>query len=167
MATTPSSTERQTDLRLADMDPEVTHSGSGDRFTVKFTMEGVDLRELQNLLAPRLAAVGVERISRFGMTMSLYGVEAGREGEVFHELESAIEDVNRLRESARDDRERSRSAAEAADARAEGRLEDVRDEFHAARESLHQRPHDELAGGRAPGSKTPRPDGSPSAGTER
>ncbi len=133
VATITPSTEPQADLRLADTDPEVTHSGSGDRFTVKFTMEGVDLLEMQNVLAPRLAAVGVERISGFGMTMSLYGVEAGREGEVFHELESAIVDVNRLRESARDERERSRSAAEAAEVLAEGRLEKVRDGFHAAR----------------------------------
>ncbi len=123
MATITPSTEPQADLRLANKDPEVTHSGSGDRFTVKFTMEGVALLELQNVLEPRLAAVGVERISRFGMTISLHGVEAGREGEVFPELETAIEDVNRLRESARGERERSRAAAEAADALAEGRLE--------------------------------------------
>ena len=143
MATIPPSTERQADLRLASKDPEVT-PGSGDRFTVKFTMEGVALRELQNVLAPRLAAVGVERISRFGMTMSLHGVEAGREGEVFHELATAIEDVNRLRETARDERERSRSAAEAADALAEGRLEKVRDGFHAAQDSRIKTQQDEL-----------------------
>jgi hypothetical protein len=135
MATITPSTERQADLRLASKDPEVTHSGSGDRFTVTFTMEGVALRELQNVLGPRLAKMGVERISRFGMTMSLHGVEAGREGEVFHELATAIEDVNTLRENARDERERSRSAAEAADALAEDRLEKVRDGFHAAREA--------------------------------
>jgi hypothetical protein len=146
MATITSSTERQADLRLAGTDPEVSHSGSGDRFTVKFTMEGVDLLELQNILAPRLAAVGVERISRFGMTMSLHGVEAGRESEVFHELETAIEDVNRRRENARDERERSRSAAEAADALAEGRLEKVRDGFQAARESGIEIHREELAG---------------------
>ncbi len=135
MATITPSTEPQADLRLANKDPEVTRSGSGDRFTVKFTMEGVALLELQNVLEPRLAAVGVERISRFGMTISLHGVEAGREGEVFHELETAIEDVNRLRKSARGERERSRAAAEAADALVVGRLETVRHGFHAARES--------------------------------
>jgi hypothetical protein len=123
MATSTPSTDSQADLKLADADPEVTRSGSGDRFTVKFTMEGVDLLELQTILRPRLAAVGVERISRLGMTMSLYGVEAGRESEVFHEIETAIADVNRLRQTARDDRERSRSATEAADAVAERRLE--------------------------------------------
>jgi hypothetical protein len=135
MATITPSTQGQADLKLATKDFEVTHSGSGNRFTVKFTMEGVDLLELQNVLRPRLAAVGVERINRFGMTMSLYGVEAGREGEVFHELQTAIEDVNGLRQTARDDRERSRSAREAADVVAEGRLEKVRDGFHATRES--------------------------------
>jgi hypothetical protein len=158
MATITPSTERQADLKLADTDPAVTHSGSGDRFTVKFTMEGVDLQELQNVLTPRLAAVGVERISRFGMTISLHGVEAGREGEVFHELEAAIEDVNRLRESARDERERSRSANEAADALAEGRLEKVRDGFHAARESGRRIHHDELAGRRNSGIEGGQPD---------
>ena len=133
MATNAPSTQSQTDLKLVDKDPEVTHSGSGDRFTVKFTMAGVDLLELQNVLGPRLGAIGVERIGRVGMTMSLYGVEAGREGEVFHELETAIEDVNRTRQNVRDERERSRSATEAAEAVAEGRLENVRDRFRAAR----------------------------------
>jgi hypothetical protein len=151
MATITPSTDSQADLKLADKDPEITHSGSGDRFTVKFTMEGVDLLELENVLGPRLAAVGVERISRFGMTMSLHGVEAGREGEVFHELETAIEDVNGLRESARDERERSRAAAEAADALAEGRLEKVRDGFHVARESGIEIHREELAGRPASG----------------
>jgi hypothetical protein len=139
MATNAPSTKSQAGLKLADKDPEVAHSGSGDRFTVKFTMEGVDLLELQNVLAPRLAAVGVERISRDGMTMSLHGVEAGREGEVFHELETAIEDVNRTRENVRAERERSRSATEAAEAVAEGRLENVRDRFRAAREDAQRR----------------------------
>jgi hypothetical protein len=134
------STRRHVDLKLADMDPEVTRSGSGDRFTVTFTMEGVDLLELQNILRPRLAGVGVERISRLGMTMSLYGVEAGREGEVFHALETAIEDVTRHRQDARDDRERSRSATEAAEAVAEGRLENVRDAFRGARKSAQAAP---------------------------
>ncbi|HEV3484779.1 MAG TPA: hypothetical protein VG106_05185, partial [Vicinamibacterales bacterium] len=73
--------------------------------------------------------------------MSLYGVEAGRESEVFHEVETAIEDVNGLRQNARHDRERSRPTAEAGDALAERRLEAVTDVeavtdgFHAARES--------------------------------
>jgi hypothetical protein len=153
MATINTSTERQADLRLAGTDPEVGHSRLGDRFSVKFTMEGVDLQELQNVLTPRLAAVGVERISRFGMTISLHGVEAGREGEVFHELEAAIEDVNRLRQSARYERERSRSANEAADALAEGRLEKVRDGFRAARESGINIHHDDLGGRRDSGIK--------------
>jgi hypothetical protein len=69
MATSTPSTDGEADLRLADADPEVTRSGSGDPFMVKFTMEGIDLLELQNVLRPRLAAVGVERISRLGMTM--------------------------------------------------------------------------------------------------
>jgi hypothetical protein len=151
MATITPSTDSQADLKLVDKNPEITHSGSGDRFTVKFTMEGVHLRELQNVLSPRLAAVGVERISRFGMTMSLHGVEVGRESEVFHELATAIEDVNRLRQSAHDERERSRSAADAAEALAEHRLEDVRDGFQAARESRTDIHDEELGGRRASG----------------
>jgi hypothetical protein len=135
MATINPSTNGHAELKLAARDPEVTQSGSGDRFTVKFTMEGVDLLELENVLRPRLAAVGVERISRFGMTISLYGVEEGRESEVFHQLETAIEDVNTLRQTARDDRERRRSATEDAETLAEGRLDTVRKGFHAARAS--------------------------------
>jgi hypothetical protein len=135
MATINPSTNGHAELKLAARDPEVTQSGSGDRFTVKFTMEGVDLLELENVLRPRLAAVGVERLSRFGMTMSLYGVEEGRESEVFHQLETAIEDVNTLRQTAREDRERRRSATEDAETLAEGRLDTVRKGFHAARGS--------------------------------
>jgi hypothetical protein len=136
MATTMNpATNGHAELKLAAKDPEVAQSGSGDRFTVTFTMEGVDLLELENVLRPRLAAVGVERISRFGMTISLYGVEEGRESEVFHQLETAIEDVNRLRQTAREDRERRRSATEDAEAAAESRLDTVREGFHAARES--------------------------------
>jgi hypothetical protein len=134
MATINPSTNGHAELKLATKDPEVTHSEAGDRFTVKFEMQGVDLLELENVLRPRLAAVGVERISRFGMTIALYGVEEGRESEVFHELETAIEDVNTLRQEARDDRERRRSDAEEAEAVAESRLDTVREGFHAARE---------------------------------
>ncbi len=63
--------------QLADEDPEVTHSGSGDRFTVKFTIEGVCLVELENVLRARLAAVGVEGMGRLGMTMTLYRCRGG------------------------------------------------------------------------------------------
>ena len=135
MATINPSMNGHAELKLAAREPEVTHSGSGDRFTVEFTMEGVDLLELENALRPRLAAVGVERITRFGMTISLHGVEEGRESEVFHQLETTIEDVNKRRQTARDDRERRRSATEEAEAVAEGRLKTVREGFHAARES--------------------------------
>ena len=134
MATINPSTGGQAELKLADKDPEVRHSGSSDRFTVKFTIEGVDLRELENVLTPRLPAVGVKQSQRFGMTMSLSGVEAGREGEVSR-TPDRVADVHTLRQNARDDRERSRSATEAADAVAEGRLDAARERFHAARES--------------------------------
>jgi hypothetical protein len=144
-----SSMNGRAELKLAAKDPEVTQSGSSDRFSVTFTMEGVDLLELENVLRPRLAAVGVERVSRFGMTISLYGVEAGREGEVFHELQTAIEDVNTLRQTARDDRERSRSAAEAADAVAEGRLETVREGFRDAAKDHAPNPDSQTPSSRA------------------
>lgn len=134
MAIINSTSNGRTELKLAAKDPEVTQSASSDRFTVKFTIEGVALLELENVLKSRLAAVGVERISRFGMTIALYGVEEGRESEVFHELETAIEDVNTLRQTARDDRELRRSAAEEVEAVAEGKLEKVRGGFRAARE---------------------------------
>lgn len=124
-----------TGLRLASKDPRVTQSGSNDRFTVEFTMEGIDLLELETVLRPRLEAVGVERISRFGMSISLHGVEEGREGEVFHELQLAIDDVNRSRQMVREDRERRRSASDAAEAVAEDRRESVREGFRAAQES--------------------------------
>jgi hypothetical protein len=60
-ATSPFKEDRtDLDLKLADEDFDVTHSGSGDRFTVKFAIEGTDLLELQNLLRLRLAAVRVQ-----------------------------------------------------------------------------------------------------------
>jgi hypothetical protein len=122
------------DLKLGDEDFDVTHSGSGNRFTVRFTMEGADLLELQNLLRLRLAALRVQ-VTRVGMTMSLCGVEAGREGEVFAELETAIDEVNKLRQRARDERQRSQSATDAAGIIAEERLGKVQDGFRAARAS--------------------------------
>ena len=49
------------DLKLADRDLEVTRSTSGsNRFNVKFTLTGINLLELQNVLALRLADVGAE-----------------------------------------------------------------------------------------------------------
>jgi len=110
----------------------VTPTSSGDRFSVQFTMEGVDLLELENVLRPRLAAVGVQRISRFGMTLSLHGVEEGREGEVFHELQAAIDDVNAARAASREDRERRRSETEAAATVSQDRVDKVRKAFQAA-----------------------------------
>jgi hypothetical protein len=132
-ANAPSQEDRSVDLKLVDEDFDVTHSGSGESFTVKFAMEGADLLELQNMLRPRLAAVGVRGITRVGMTMSLYGVEAGREGEVFAELENAIDDVNKLRRRASDARRRSQSADDAAGVVAEKRLGKVQDGFRSAR----------------------------------
>lgn len=78
---------------------------------------------------------------------------------MFHELQTAIEDVNRLQQIARDDRERSRSAREADEAVADGRLEKVRDGFHAARKSSINIHHDELGGVRDYASKTGAPTG--------
>jgi hypothetical protein len=133
--TAPLKEDRDLDLKLADEDFDVTRSGSCDGFTVKFTMEGADLLELQNVLGPRLAAVRVRGMTRVGMTMSLYGVEAGREGEVYTEIRAAIDEVNELRRRARDKRERSQSATEAADVVAGERLEKVQDGFRTARRS--------------------------------
>src|SRR5215218_6799918 len=99
MATiTPESGTRDGELRLADSDPEIKHSASNsDRFVVKFTLERVHLLELQEALEPRLAGIGVERIHRFGMTVSLSGVERGLKAEVYAEIQAAIEEVNRAR----------------------------------------------------------------------
>ena len=134
MATVTPTRGNELDLRLADEDLEVAHAaGPGDRFTVKVTMEGPDLLELQTVLTPRLAAVGVDRVSRVGTTLSLYGVAAGREHEVFDVLRTAIADVNSLRKTVRDDRERSRSAAEDANAVRETDLEAVKQRFRTAR----------------------------------
>jgi hypothetical protein len=49
--------------------------------------------------------------------------------------ETAIEDVNRLRQTAREDREHRRSATEDAEAAAKSGLDTVREGFHTARES--------------------------------
>jgi hypothetical protein len=138
MATiTPEPTAPDGGLRLADVDPEVEHyaSSGSDRFVVKFTLKGTDLLQLQNVLAPRLASVGVGRSSRIGMTISLYGVEHGREGEVFAEVEAAIDEVNRMRQAARENEEHERSASEAAAVVSEAQLEAVREGFRTARAS--------------------------------
>ena len=123
-------------LRLADKDPRIVRSTSAaDRFTVTFALEGTNLLELQNALAPRIADIGVEGISRMGMSMSLYGVEQGREGEVLNEVQAAIDDVNQARDAAREETRDRHSAAEAAQAVSEEQLEAVRKSFQAARAS--------------------------------
>jgi hypothetical protein len=135
MATiTPESTAPDGGLRLADIDPEVEHYAPGsDRFVVKFTFKGTDLLQLQNVLAPRLAGVGVGRSTRQGMTITLFGVEQGREGEVFAQVEAAVDEVNRTRQAARENAAHEHSAAEAAAAIADAQLEAVRKNFLAAR----------------------------------
>ena len=130
----------QDKLRLANKDPEVASSASAsDRFTVTFTLEGTRLLELQDRLAARLPEIGVERVSRMGMKMSLHGVEHGREGEVFHELQAAIDEVNRAREAAWEDVEQRRSATEAAAAVSEAQRQAVRESFETARRSASAR----------------------------
>lgn len=135
MATiTPDSAARDGELRLADRDPEIQHSASNaDRFVVKFTLEGVHLLELQEALEPRLAGIGVDRIKRFGMTVSLSGVEQGREAEVYAEIQAAIEEVNRARRAARENAEHDRSASQAAATVSEANLQAVGASFRAAR----------------------------------
>jgi hypothetical protein len=135
MATiTPESTAPDGGLRLADIDPEVEHYAPGsDRFVVKFTFKGTDLLQLQNVLAPRLAGIGVGRSSRVGMTITLYGVEQGRESEVLNEVQAAVDEVNRTRQAARESAEHERSASEAAAAVSDAQLEAVRESFRTAR----------------------------------
>ena len=133
MAATAQNGTRYGTLALADRNPEVEHSGSASgRFNVKFAIEGTNLLELQNVLTPRLAGVGVERVDRSGLTITLHGVEQGREGDVFHEVETAIDEVNQARAAAYAQAERRRSASEAADAAAEVQLQEVRASFQAA-----------------------------------
>jgi len=119
-------------LTLADTDPEIEHPGS-DRFVVKFRFTGPDLLQLQNVLAPRLAGIGVGRSTRTGMTISLYGVEHGREGEVLAEVQRAIDEVNQTRQAGRDNAERERAAVDAAGVLSEVQLEAVRESFRTAR----------------------------------
>ena len=135
MATTSSdTTNRYGRLRLVDRDPGV-EPGSGSRFNVKFAFEGTNLIEMQTALGPRLAAMGVERVTRSGMTITLHGVEPGREADVFGEVQSALDDVNKARRLAQGDAEERRAASDAASAAADVRLEDVRGGFHAARQA--------------------------------
>jgi hypothetical protein len=68
-----------------------------------------------------------------------YGVEHGREAEVFHELQAAIDDVNRAREAAWEDVEHRRSTTEAAAVVSEAQLQAVRESFETARRSASSR----------------------------
>ena len=123
-------------VRLASAAPEVARSASApDRFTVKFDLDGAGLLDLQSVLTARMVGVGVERVSRIGTTVSLHGVEQGREGEVFHELQAAIDDVNGSRKAASEVAEQRRSATEAADAASEVQLQAVRESFATAARS--------------------------------
>jgi hypothetical protein len=121
------------DLKLASRDFGVAR-GTRARFTVTFGVDGAGLLELLEVLRPRLVAIGVDGVSRFGRTMSLYGVEAGQETAVLREIEAAIAHVNGERRASRADSERSRPVGDAAEIAAEGRLEVVKAAFRAARE---------------------------------
>ena len=135
MATiTPEATAPEGGLTLADSDPEVEHYAPGsDRFVVKFRFIGPDLLQLQNVLAPRLARIGVGRSTRTGVTISLYGVEHGREGEVLAEVQRAIDEVNQTRQAGRENAERERAAVDEAAVLSEAQLESVRESFRTAR----------------------------------
>jgi hypothetical protein len=130
----PEATAPDGGLALADADPEVEHYAPGsDRFVVKFRFIGPDLLQLQNMLAPRLAGIGVGRSTRTGMTISLYGVEHGREGEVLAEVQRAIDEVNQARQAGRENVERERAAVDAAGVLSEAQLDAVRESFRTAR----------------------------------
>jgi hypothetical protein len=100
---------------------------------VKFRFIGPDLFQLQNVLAPRPAGIGVGRSTRTGVTISLYGVEHGREGEVLAEVQRAIDEVNQTRQAGRGDAERERAVVDAASVVSEAQLEAVRESFRTAR----------------------------------
>ena len=136
MATaTPDSASQHGELRLADGDPDITHSGSGrDRFNVKFTLTGINLLELQTVLTPRMGGVGVERLHRVGTTMTLYGIEHGREAEVLSAVETAIADVNRARRAGREDAEEAFGDYQLALEALKDRLVEVRDAYAATLE---------------------------------
>jgi hypothetical protein len=68
-----------------------------------------------------------------GITISLYGVEHGREGEVLAEVQRAIDGVSQTRQAERESAERERSAVEAAAVISETELEAVRESFRTAR----------------------------------
>jgi hypothetical protein len=70
------------------------------------------------------------------MTMSLSGVEQGREAEVYDEIQAAIEEVNQARSAASETAEHERSASEAAAAVSGARLQAVGESFRAARRSV-------------------------------
>jgi hypothetical protein len=128
------------ELRLSTTDPEVEPMASRPgRFMVKFKLEGVDLLELETLISPRLAAVGVGAISRFGLTISLYGVQPGREAEIHTVVQGAIDDVNRARGEARVRAAHDRSVSEEAAAASEVELRTVTETFQAARRSSTRR----------------------------
>jgi hypothetical protein len=126
------------ELRLSKSDPEVEPMNSRPgRFTVKFKLDGVDLLELETAISPRLAAVGVDAIRRFGMTVSLDGVEPGREAEIQKVVQGAIDDVNRARGEARERAAHDRSASEEAAEASDVELRTVTKTFQA----LAGRPH--------------------------
>jgi hypothetical protein len=130
----PEATAPDGGLTLTDTDPEIEHYAPGsDRFVVKFRFTGPDLLQLQNVLAPRLAGIGVGRSTRTGMTISLYGVEHGREGEVLAEVQRAVDDVNQTRQAERDNAERERAAVDAASVLSEAQVDAVRESFRTAR----------------------------------
>ena len=123
MATiSPESATFDDDLRLlASTLPEGARSASAPhRFTVKYTLMGTGLLDLQDVLAARVASVGADGVSCLGNTVSVHGVERGREDEVLYEVRAGIEKVNCSRTAAREALQQREAAGEAPVARTAG-----------------------------------------------
>jgi len=94
----PVSTDIPSFLRLAEIDlvikPSVRDRGC---LVVTFALAGIAMRDLQNALYPRFAALGVEQVLHVGTQVTFHGISAGREADVYAALEDSIAHVNRQR----------------------------------------------------------------------
>jgi len=94
----PVSTDIPSFLRLAEIDlvikPSVRDRGC---LVVTFALAGIAMRDLQNALYPRFAALGIEQVLHVGTQVTFHGISAGREADVYAALEDSIAHVNRQR----------------------------------------------------------------------
>jgi hypothetical protein len=122
------------DIRFAD-DPQVERwPAQPDRLIVKYPLAGPHGSQVfTRQLRERTQALGIEEITYSSVLLILYGVRKGQEAAVHGAVVETIEEENQRSARARKESERMRPEHEAAAARHEADLDEVREAFRKLR----------------------------------